>query len=133
MRLPCLLYINLYSVIRNVYSKSRNVRSELRNVRSVLRNIDFYSLNKTFTHHSHVCRIALFTFLPFYSFTFKYPFYSKNIFFLKNICTLKVFVVTLQPKNLGHKFERNTIIEYEKVIYNSFTDAFISKHHGHRF
>ena len=59
MRLPC-------SVIRNVYSKSRNVRSELRNVRSVLRNIDFYSLNKTFTHHSHVCRIALFTFLLFY-------------------------------------------------------------------
>lgn len=65
MKLFFLLYINLYSVIRNVYSKSRNVRSELRNVRSVLRNIDFNSLNKTFTHHSHVCRIALFTFLPF--------------------------------------------------------------------
>lgn len=50
----------------------------------------------------------------------------KCIFFLKNICTISVFVVTLQAKNLEHKFERNTILEYEKVIYNSFTDAIIS-------
>ncbi len=60
-------------------------------------------------------------------------FTAKCIFFLKNICTILVFVVTLQAKNLEHKFERNTILEYEKVIYNSFTDAIISKHHGHRF
>lgn len=53
-------------------------------------------------------------------------FYSKCIFFFKNICTISVFVVTLQAKNLEHKFERNTILEYEKVIYNSFTDAIIS-------
>lgn len=53
-------------------------------------------------------------------------FYAKCIFFFKNICTISVFVVTLQAKNLEHKFERNTILEYEKVIYNSFTDAIIS-------
>lgn len=53
-------------------------------------------------------------------------FYAKCIFFFKNICTISVFVVTLQAKNLEHKFERKTILEYEKVIYNSFTDAIIS-------
>lgn len=46
-------------------------------------------------------------------------------FSLKTFAQLKFFR-NFAAKNLEHKFERNTILEYEKVIYNSFTDAIIS-------